>query len=450
MVSNQGISSQQSQRRSMLFLLLSTLVILLGGMITLLWQQQFREQTQADSAYVVGPPTLPAETVNSILAGTPMAGTGAVIEEASRNTNIDDAFALGVWWTETNDGAAGVGLSYRNPGGVRSSAGYAVGGGGYTIYPSYAAAINDWFDIVESRYINRGLTSVYTICYPYVGTSGALSWANKVFNLMVRYHAMAPAPTPTPTPTLPPTPSPTPKPRDWQQEQPVTIVQPKHTKSSAPSVTKPKPAPVSASVPVLSARDQNLVVGIGLLGSTVLAGFGVIVRRRVQVPVAPASPTLPNTTGLALDSLNELHMPSLSANPLLPASNSYASPLVASEFGLQETAPEPATAPIFAVSGGGLLTQFGSSGRGLHRLPLETPTRQPKQLSSVNEQQSIAPQARESGYDQGPTTTAGLPSVRPGISLPVRRNEAILERMATDKTLEEKPRGLLSRYTANN
>src|SRR5690348_14058800 len=166
MVSNQRISSQQSQRRSMLFLLLSTLVILLGGMITLLWQQQSREQTQADSTYVVGPPTLPAETVNSILAGTPMAGTGAVIEEASRNTNIDDAFALGVWWTETNDGAAGVGLSYRNPGGVRSSAGYAVGGGGYTIYPSYAAAINDWFDIVESRYINRGLTSVYTICYP--------------------------------------------------------------------------------------------------------------------------------------------------------------------------------------------------------------------------------------------------------------------------------------------
>ena len=64
-----------------------------------------------------------------------MAGTGQVIEEASRNTNIDDAFALGVWWTQTNDGAAGVGLSYRNPGGVRSSAGYAVGGGGIRSIP---------------------------------------------------------------------------------------------------------------------------------------------------------------------------------------------------------------------------------------------------------------------------------------------------------------------------
>ena len=83
----------------MLFLLLSTSVILLGATITLLWQQQYSQRTQADSAYVVGPPTLPAATVNSILAGTPMAGTGAVIEQASRNTNIDDAFALGVWWT---------------------------------------------------------------------------------------------------------------------------------------------------------------------------------------------------------------------------------------------------------------------------------------------------------------------------------------------------------------
>ncbi len=444
MVSNQRINSQQSQRRSMLFLLLSTLVILLGGTITLLWQQQSRELTQAESAYVVGPPTLPAEVVNKILAGTPMAGNGAVIEEASRNTNIDDAFALGVWWTETNDGAAGVGLSYRNPGGVRSSAGYAVGGGGYTIYPSYAAAINDWFNIVESRYINRGLTSVYTICYPYVGTSGALSWANKVFNLMVRYHAMAPIPTPTPTP--PPTPSPTPRPRDWEQEQPVSIVQPKQPKQSAPTI-KQKPAPVHASVPTLSARDENIVVGIGLLGSTILAGFGVIVRRRVQVSVAPTSPTLPITTGLAMGSFNELNMPSLSANPLSPASNSYASSLVASDFGPLEATSEPATAPILAVSNGGLLTRFGSP--GISSLPSKTPTMQPEQVSSINEQKSMDPQTFDSSHDPGPTTTAGLPTVRPSISLPIRRKEASLELIGAGNTPQEGPRGLLSRYVDN-
>ncbi len=384
-----------------------------------------------------------------------MAGTGQVIEQASRNTNIDDAFALGVWWSETNDGAAGVGLSYRNPGGVRSSAGYAVGGGGYTIYPSYAAGINDWFDIVESRYINRGLTSVYTICYPYVGTSGAASWANKVYNLMVRYHAMAPAPTPTPIPT----PSPTPKPRDWEQEQPVPLVNNlNHTKSAPVATPAKKQAPVVTVTSVLSARNQNLVVGFGILGSVMLVGLGVIARRRrVQVSVSPASPALPITTALAMDGINQLDMSSLYANKLSPVSNHYAPSLVASEFEPLEAAlepattplqavPEPATAPILAVSGGGLLTRFGGSGVGPRSI---TPAVQTEQLSRANQEESIAPLAFDSSYDQGPTTTGGLPSVRPGISLPVRRNEAVLELMAVGKAPEEKRKGLLSRYGDN-
>jgi hypothetical protein len=431
----------------MLFLLLSTLIILLSAMITLLWQH--RQQTHADSASVVGPPTLPAATVNSILAGTPMAGTGWVIEEASRNTNIDDAFALGVWWSETNDGAAGVGLSYRNPGGVRSSAGYSVGGGGYTIYPSYAAAINDWFNIVESRYINRGLTSVYTICYPYVGTSGATSWANKVYNLMVRYHAMAPAPVPTPTPS--PTPSPTPKPRDWEQEQPVTVVSLKHVKQSAPVTTSAKKlVPVATTTSVLSARDQHLVVGIGLLGSAMLVGLGVMVRRRsTQILLSPASPTLPITTALTLESFSERDVSSLSANRA-PISAHYASSLRASESEPLQAVPEPATAPLFAISGGGLLTRYRNAEIGPRRIPLETAAVQTEQLSNTNQEKSATSLAFESGDDQGPRTTAELPSIRPSISLPVRQHKAVLELMTTGNAPEEKRKGLLSRYGENN
>jgi hypothetical protein len=440
MLSNQRIASR-FPRRSALFLLISTLIVLLGGVITLLLQQQHRPLTQADSASVVGSPTLPAATVNSILAGTPMAGTGQVIEEASRNTNIDDAFALGVWWTETNDGAAGVGLSYRNPGGVRSSAGYAVGGGGYTIYPSYAAAIDDWFNIMDSRYINRGLTSVYTICYPYVGTSGAASWANKVYNLMVRYHGMAPAPTPTPIPT----PSPTPKPRDWQQEQSIVVVHHvSHTKQSAPVAAPAKhPVPVVAVPPVLSARDQNIVVGIGLLGSIMLAGVGVMSRRRTQVSVSTGSSALPTTTALAMDGINQLNG-SLYAD-FASVSNHYQP-----KFEPLEAALEPATAPIFAVSGGGLLTRYGGSGIGPGPFVSKTAPVQTEQLSSSTEEKSITSPAFDSSYEPGPITTGRFPSVRPGISLPVRRKEPILELVATGKALEEKRRGLLSRYADNS
>src|SRR5450755_539037 len=166
-------SAGRVQQRLRLTIFPCMLVILLAGAAALLWQVQHAQPTRADGSNVVGPPTLPARTVDQILAqmGSPMVGTGAVIEAASRQTNIDDAFALGVWWTETNDGAAGVGLADRNPGSVRGNVGY----------PSA-------FD-------------GYTICRPYVGTTSAYLWAGKVVNLMLRYHGEAPPPTVVPSPT---------------------------------------------------------------------------------------------------------------------------------------------------------------------------------------------------------------------------------------------------------
>src|SRR5258708_12691560 len=95
-----------------------------------------------------------------------MDGTGQVVVQASKQANIDDAFALAVWWTETNDGAAGVGLADRNPGGVRRSVGYPSAFDGYTIYPSYPAAISYWFNLITSRYVNRGFTTLYATSHP--------------------------------------------------------------------------------------------------------------------------------------------------------------------------------------------------------------------------------------------------------------------------------------------
>ena len=158
---------------------------------------------------VVGQPSLPAATVDAILKslGSPMDGTGQVVVQASKQANIDNAFALAVWWTETNDGAAGVGLADRNPGGVRGSVGYPSAFDGYTIYPSYPAAISYWFNLIRNRYVNRGLSTVYAISYPYVGTSSSYLWAGKVVALMLRYRGEAPppaAPTVAPSPTISP------------------------------------------------------------------------------------------------------------------------------------------------------------------------------------------------------------------------------------------------------
>ncbi len=156
----------------------------------------------AEDLSVVRQPSLPAATVDAIFKrlGSPMAGTGQVVVQASLQANIDDAFALAVWWVETNDGAAGVGLADRNPGSVRGSVGYPSAFDGYTIYPSYSAAIVYWFHMLRNVYVNHGLSTVYSLSYRYVGTSNSPVWAGHVVSLILKYRGEAP-PAPTAVPS---------------------------------------------------------------------------------------------------------------------------------------------------------------------------------------------------------------------------------------------------------
>lgn len=183
-----------SIRRSSIFPFLGLLVLVSTGLVTLCMQEH--EGIYADAGDISAAPTLPASTVDQIFArmGSPMVGTGKTVVEAARATRIDDAFALAVWWTETNDGEAGVGLADHNPGSVRGSAGFPAAYDGYTVYPSYNAAITDWFNLIRNNYLNRGYTTPYEISGPYVGTAGAPEWAAKVVSLLANYHQEAPPP----------------------------------------------------------------------------------------------------------------------------------------------------------------------------------------------------------------------------------------------------------------
>jgi hypothetical protein len=301
------------------FLVGSLLVVLVGGLLTLVWHEQHRPIGHAAGDSVVGPPSLPAATVDAIFSslGSPMAGTGQVVETASRNTNIDDAFALAVWWAETNDGMAGVGLGYHNPGGVQASPNYPRNG--YTIYPSYAEAVTDWFSIVQSRYINQGLTSVYTICYPYVGTSGALNWANKVMNYMTSYRASAPPPpTPTPTPTIVPTPT----------SVPTVAAKPKaNTLPQQKAHQQPTAASTKLNVNVTS--TQLLLTGGGLAIALLLAVPGLLINRKRQtggmtgssvsnLAFEPEQARLSKITTVRMEAISAQQLKSLRANQYLP------------------------------------------------------------------------------------------------------------------------------------
>src|SRR5690348_5926980 len=197
--------------KTRLVLLFCIGIVLAAGALALFANMRLRQPAYAarnvprGDLSVVGPPSLPASTVDAIFArlGSPMVGTGKLVEQTSRQVNIDDAFALAVWRTETNDGAAGVGLADRNPGSVRGSIGYPSAYDGYTIYPRYGEAVVYWFHMLQNIYMNRGLTTVYAISHPYVGTSTSYLWAGKVVALMLRYRGEAPPPSPTVSPTAP-------------------------------------------------------------------------------------------------------------------------------------------------------------------------------------------------------------------------------------------------------
>ena len=317
---------------------LSMVIVMLCGCVALLWQiQQGNMVSHAVPAVlampadvsVVGPPSLSAATVNAIFAqiGSPMAGTGATVETLSRQYHIDDAFALGVWYTETNDGEAGVGSADRNPGSVRGSPGYPSAWDGYTIYPSYTAAIIDWFSILNGRYISSGLTTVYSIARPYVGTTSYPLWAGKVINLIYRYRGVAPPP-PAYTPTPKPTPKATPKPKPVPTLSPAMVVQghrlagllPHDSTSSfvrtsqglsnephrtAPAqIAAPAVPLTSMQSPPLSPMLLNLILFFGLLSALLIALFARGIGRAIPLKAGTIAHT-PNTSARRMSILSQ-------------------------------------------------------------------------------------------------------------------------------------------------
>ncbi len=288
------MKKRPAQKHLFHILILSLAIILAGGGVALLSQlSQKSTSSFASGDYVVGSPSLPASYVDSIFQqlGSPMVGTGKAVEAASRQYHIDDAFALAVWWTETNDGAAGVGLADRNPGSVRGSVGYPSAYDGYTIYPSYTAAVNYWFYMMKKVYIDRGLTTVSSISHPYVGTSTSDLWAGKVIALMQKYRAEAPPP-PTPTPTI----APDLKRQGRQLSQ--DLQQQGSNKSTyypqaTPVAQQGKPAQSGETPGVLSGNTRTLVVFLVLTLAVLLAAWAWLIGRRAARTPQPAPVAAP-------------------------------------------------------------------------------------------------------------------------------------------------------------
>src|SRR3989442_2437411 len=79
----------------------STVILLIGAGAALLWQTQHIAKASmpvhaVGNVGVSGSPTIAAATVNAIFArlGSPIAGTGKVIKQGSRQTNLHDAVTV--------------------------------------------------------------------------------------------------------------------------------------------------------------------------------------------------------------------------------------------------------------------------------------------------------------------------------------------------------------------
>ena len=123
---------------------------------------------------ITGPPTITASFIDHILslAHSPAQGIGHVMYQEGVKYGIDPVYALAFFHHESSFGLAGVARSTHSIGNIRCTQGYACDPtGGYRSYPSYAVAVDDWYSLLSSVYLPRGLNTVEKIIPVYAPTA---------------------------------------------------------------------------------------------------------------------------------------------------------------------------------------------------------------------------------------------------------------------------------------
>lgn len=92
-------------------------------------------------------PSWSAETLDRMLAGTPMAGLGQYIYSESLRYHIDDRIPMIIANNESAFGRSNLGMTHHNPFGMRGR-----GGDGWQNFPSYQYAIDAWYQLIARSY----------------------------------------------------------------------------------------------------------------------------------------------------------------------------------------------------------------------------------------------------------------------------------------------------------
>jgi hypothetical protein len=122
---------------------------------------------------VVGRPSLSAPFINRVLMAyhSPAVGLGQAMVADSLHLGIDDVFALAFFLHESQFGRFGVAAFTHSVGNIVCTAGYPSCDGRFRSYPSWQAGCLDWFRLIASEYVPRGLTTVERIVPVYAPAS---------------------------------------------------------------------------------------------------------------------------------------------------------------------------------------------------------------------------------------------------------------------------------------
>ncbi len=84
---------------------------------------------------------------------------------------IDDVYALAFFWHESQFGRLGVAAVTRSVGNIVCTAGYPSCVGRFRSYASWQASCLDWFHLLATEYLPRGLTTIERIVPVYAPAS---------------------------------------------------------------------------------------------------------------------------------------------------------------------------------------------------------------------------------------------------------------------------------------
>jgi hypothetical protein len=127
----------------------------------------------SSSSRVLGPPSLSPAFIDRVLSvyGSPAVGLGSALYADSLHFDIDDVYALAFFWHESTFGRYGVAAVTHSLGNIICTPGYPSCVGRFRSYPSWQAGAWDWFHLLASEYVPRGLTTLEQIVPVYAPAS---------------------------------------------------------------------------------------------------------------------------------------------------------------------------------------------------------------------------------------------------------------------------------------